>query len=284
MAVTIEGFTDAAVVLIGHGSSVNSASSTPVFQHAAELRRRRLFARVLECFWKLAPGPAEVLDGVTEPRTFIVPLFVSEGYFTEEIIPRALGLRAEGAPEFARLQRRGARWLYYCSPIGTHPRLTDALVARAQGIAAEHPFPRAPKPWETSLFIAGHGTGANENSRRAVEKHAALIRERASFADVHAVFLEEHPRIEDCYRLAATRHMVVVPLFISDGLHAFEDIPVRLGESEANVQARLRAGQPAWRNPTERHGKLVWYAPGIGLEPLITEVILERIAEASAWG
>ena len=53
-----------------------------------------------------------------------------------------------------------------------------------------------------------------------------------------------------------------------------------LGEPERLVKERLAAGQPAWRNPTEREGKLVWYAPSIGTEPMLAEVILQRVREA----
>jgi sirohydrochlorin cobaltochelatase len=81
--------------------------------------------------------------------------------------------------------------------------------------------------------------------------------------------------------LAKTRHVVVVPFFISDGMHTQEDIPVLLGESKRTVQQRLAAGQGTWRNPTEHHGKLIWYASAVGTEPHIADVILERVREAS---
>jgi sirohydrochlorin ferrochelatase len=45
------------------------------------------------------------------------------------------------------------------------------------------------------------------------------------------------------------------------------------------VKERLAAGQPAWRNPTEKNGKLVWYSPAVGTEPGIADVILERVRE-----
>ncbi len=73
----------------------------------------------------------------------------------------------------------------------------------------------------------------------------------------------------------------MVPFFISDGLHAREDIPVMLGEPAEVVQERLRRGEPTWRNPTEKHGKRVWYASSIGTEPHIADVILERVREAA---
>jgi len=99
---------------------------------------------------------------------------------------------------------------------------------------------------------------------------------------VQAVFLDEPPGIADCYALAKTRNIVIVPFFISDGLHTQEDIPVLLGESRRAVEQRLAASRPTWHNPTERHGKRVWYAPAVGTEPRMADVILERVIEAAS--
>jgi sirohydrochlorin cobaltochelatase len=268
-----ENFSDAALVVLGHGTIKNDGSALPVIQHAVELRRRGMFAEVREAFWKQEPQVKQVLLEVKTPRVFIVPLFISEGYFSQELIPRELGLDTE-----FRLQTPDFR-LFYSRPVGTHDRMTDVILARAREVVAKHPFPRAPKPKDNTLFIAGHGTERNENSRKAIERQVELIRALQIYAAVHAVFMEETPRIAGCYALTQTRNLVVVPFFISDGLHTVEDIPVLLGETERIVQQRLGAGQPTWRNPTERHGKLVWYASAVGTEPLIAEVILERVRE-----
>ena len=60
-----------------------------------------------------------------------------------------------------------------------------------------------------------------------------------------------------------------------------EDIPVMLGEPARLVQERYKSGQPTWRNPTEKHGKRVWYSASIGNEPHIADVILERVCEGA---
>ena len=274
-------FSDAALVLAGHGSTLNADSSAPVYQHADELRRRGIFAQVLESFWKLEPTLAAVLRGVFAPRVFIVPLFISEGYFTEEVIPREFGFCAKDQKDFSRVQKRGEQTLYYCGPVGTHDGMTDVLLARARKVVEQHPFPRAPKPQDMALFVAGHGTGNNENSRKAIERHVELIRARNLYREVHSVFMEEDPRIPEIYNLAQSNNIVLVPFFISDGLHSYEDIPVMLGEPERAVQERLKQNQPTWRNPTERKGKRLWYAKSIGNEPLIADVILHRVTEMS---
>ena len=271
-----EDYSDAVLVVLGHGSTRNDESSAPVHQHAAELRRRNIFAEVREAFWKQEPQIKNVLADISEPRVFIAPLFISEGYFSTDVIPRALGF----TPGHTAIENRNLT-LFFCHPIGTHESMTGVLLARASEVAAQFPFPRAPKPRETTLIIAGHGTEQNENSRKAIEHQVELIRAMKEYAEVHAVFLEEEPRIEKCYELARTKNIIVVPFFISDGMHTREDIPVLLGEPERIVKERLADGLPTWRNPTERNEKLVWYAAAVGTDPRIAEVILERVAEAS---
>ena len=278
-----EDFADAALVLLGHGTTLNPGSEAPVFQHAAELRARGCFAAVREAFWKQEPRLAGVLSSLGAPRVFIAPLFISEGYFSERLIPRALGFRGLRREGFCRVRRQGGQTLFYCKPVGTHDSMTGALLARARAVMGRFPLNLRPALKETTLFVAGHGTGRDPNSRRAIERHVQLIRAMDLYADVQGVFLEEEPRIGRCWELAATRRLVVVPSFISDGLHVQEDIPVRLGEARLAVQRRLRQGRPAWRNPTERDGKLAWLSQSVGTEPDLAGVVLERVREAARW-
>ena len=278
-----KSFADAVLVLFGHGSTVNVESSAPVLQHVAELRRRRIFAEVREAFWKQEPRLTGLLPGLAAPQIFLLPFFISEGYFSDQVIPRELGFHSEGEGDSWRVQRRGAQTLVYCRPVGSHPRMTDVLLARARGVAERFPFPRAPRPKDTTLFIAGHGTEQNENSRVAIERQVELLRGMNLYAAVEGVFLEEQPRIPDCYQIAQTRNVVVVPFFISDGMHVREDIPVLLGEPARLVKQRLENGQPTWRNPTEKNGRLVWYASAVGTEPLLVEVIVDRAREGASW-
>ena len=270
-----EHFSDAVLVVLGHGTTLNDNSAAPVVQHAAELRRRNLFGEVREGFWKQEPQIKQVLASIHAPRVFIAPLFISEGYFGGEVIPRDLGF--EGNP---RLKNPDTT-LYYCKPVGTHESMTRVLIARAADIVKRFPFPRAPKPQDITLFIAGHGTDRSDHSRKAIERQVELSRAQGIYADVRAVFMDEDPRITGCQATANTRHVVVVPFFISDGLHVVEDIPVLLGEPERFVKERHAAGQPTWRNPTEKHGKLTWYSQAVGSEPLMADVILERVREAA---
>jgi len=274
--VQTESFSDAALVVLGHGTVLNDQSAAPVFQHAAELARRKIFHEVRAAFWKQAPQVRKVLAEISARRVFIVPLFISEGYFSTEIIPTELGFNY---PDNLKLKTNNSE-LNYCRPVGSHPSMTGVILARAAEIVKQFPFPRAPKTAETTLLIAGHGTERNANSRLAIQRQVELIRGQNVFAAVGAVFMEQSPYLKDCLAAANTKHVVVVPFFISDGLHVVEDITVLLGESEKLVKERHTAGQPAWRNPTEKHGKLIWYSPAVGTEPHLADVIMERVQEA----
>jgi sirohydrochlorin cobaltochelatase len=286
-----ENFSEAALVMLGHGTTQNDSSAAPVYQHAAELRRRKIFAEVREAFWKQEPQIKKVLAELSAPRVFIAPLFISEGYFSDEVIPRELGFSEHStlntlsseASERRRINTQHST-IFYCRPVGTHDSMTRVLLARANEIVETFPFPRAPKPQDITLFIAGHGTEKNENSRKVIEHQVGLLRAMNLYAGVQAIFLEESPRIAQCYQLALTKNLVVVPFFISDGLHTQEDIPVMLGEAQRTVRQRLAGGQPPWRNPTEKSGRLVWYAPAVGSEPHMADVILERVREANCSG
>ncbi len=270
-------FADAALVVLGHGSTLNHDSATPVLQHVEELRRRRIFHDVQPAFWKQEPHIKKVLPQLTSPRIFIAPFFISEGYFSTEVIPGELGFQF---PDRLIVTTPASR-LFYCHPIGSHPDMTKVILSRASELLQKFPFPRPPKLSETTLFIAGHGTERNKMSRQAIERQVELIRALNLYAAVHPIFMEEAPRISDCYAIAATRNIIVVPFFISDGLHAAEDIPVLLGEPEKIVKERLAARQPTWRNPTEKNGKYVWYTSSVGSEPLMADVILQRAREAA---
>jgi sirohydrochlorin cobaltochelatase len=277
LPVNIEDFSDATLIVLGHGTVLNDNSAAPVFQHAAELRRRKIFAEVREAFWKQEPQIKKVLAEISTPRIFIAPLFISEGYFSTQIIPKELGF---GFPENLKRKTENSE-VFYCKPIGSHDSMTKVILSRAKEIVENFPFPRAPKNSDITLFIAGHGTEKNKNSREAIERQVKLIRAMKIYADVHAIFLEESLRIPECYAIAQTKNLVVVPFFISDGLHVQEDIPVLLGEPERIIKEQLAARRPTWRNPTEKNGKLVWYSPAVGSAPEMADVILERVREAA---
>jgi sirohydrochlorin cobaltochelatase len=258
-------FSHAALVLVGHGSTLNPDSSEPTHAHAAAIRRMGLFAEVACCFWKEQPSMREVLRMVESPEIYVVPNFISEGYFTRRVIPRELGL--EGP-----LTRRDGRTIHYCGPVGSHPHITGVLLKRAAETGAT--------PQSASLLIVGHGTSLNDNSARAAKDRVAAIRSLNLYAQVEAAYMEEPPLIADWHSLASQPTVIAVPFFISDGLHSYQDIPVLLG-IHTETQPPASHSSAFHSNPHLLRGKTLFYSSAIGTEPSIANVILDQARDTA---
>jgi sirohydrochlorin cobaltochelatase len=275
--------TDAALLIVAHGSTVNPDSSAPTLAHAAEIRRREIFADVECAFWKEEPSLRDAVflfdpEVIREVR--VVPNFISEGYFTQMVVTRELELNGQ-----ITKRSNGQMWRY-CDPVGNHPMMTDLLLRRAQEIA-----PGVPEN-EATLLIVAHGTDLNENSAVAAKREAEKIRAFGKYATVLNVYMEEPPLVADWRRLTKTRNVVVVPFFISDGLHSYEDIPRLLGIVVAVGVDRGRPGSGPMatgargeifrHNPYRIDDRSLFYAPSIGTDPGFADIIVEQAMNAKS--
>jgi sirohydrochlorin cobaltochelatase len=262
---------DSALLIVGHGSTLNPDSSAPTLAHAAEIRRQRIFRDVGCAFWKEEPSLRDALflfDPDEIRDVYVVPNFISEGYFTQTVIPRELELTG---PMTTRAT--GQAW-HYCAPVGNNPSVTKLLLRRAKEVA--------PKidPAQASLLIVAHGTDLNENSAVAAKREADKIRALGEYAVVLNVYMEEPPLVSDWEKLTTTKNVVVVPFFISDGLHSYQDIPVLLGivPKQSAIRGSERRGEIFQHNPHEIDGRSLFYAPAIGADARFAQLILEQVA------
>ena len=290
------------LLIVAHGSTVNPDSSAPTLAHAAEIRRRNLFSDVECAFWKEEPSLRDALflfDPKVIREVCVVPNFISEGYFTQTVIPRELELNG-------RITKRSSGQVWkYCEPVGNHPLMTELLLRRAKEIAPDIDLA------ETSLLIVAHGTDLNENSAVAAKREAEKIGALGKYAAVLNVYMEEPPLVSDWRKLTKTSNVIVVPFFISDGLHSYEDIPRLLGIVNSNpesfdfAQDRLRKAEskdlaaklsdnftvsldstrdgakmtmrPVFRrNPYKIGGRSLFYAPSVGTDAGIADIIIEQ--------
>jgi sirohydrochlorin cobaltochelatase len=256
-----------ALLIAGHGSTVNADSSAPTLHHVAEIRRRGIFDEVACAFWKEEPSFRDarfLFDPAKIDEVYVVPNFISEGYFTQTIIPRELELNAPST-----VRPNGQVWKY-CQPVGSNSAVTEILLRRAREIAPGISASTA------SLLIVAHGTDQNENSAVAAKREAELIRARGEYAAVLNVYMEEPPLVSDWQSLTKTPNVVVVPFFISDGLHSHEDIPVLLGISRDGPKTKP-AGDIFRNNPYRIGERWLYYAPSLGSEPGFAELILQQV-------
>ena len=261
---TVESRSDAAVLIVGHGSTVNADSSAPTRSHGAEIRKRNIFADVRCAFWKEEPSLRDArffFRNEAIQDVFVVPNFISEGYFTQTVIPRELELKGP-----VTTRANGQTWIY-CGPVGNNPIVTELLLARAREIAP------GVEPTESALLIVAHGTALNDNSAIAAKREAERIRAHRQFASVGNAYMEEPPLIAEWDRLTNAPNVIVVPFFIADGLHSYADIPKLLGidRNETDVFGK---------NPYRLRGRSLYYARSIGTDPRFADIIIEQTLNA----
>jgi sirohydrochlorin cobaltochelatase len=259
----MERLPGSALVIVGHGSTTNPDSSEPNHLLADSIRAKAIFDEVFCCFWKEEPSMRDVLHSVTSKDVYIVPNFISEGYFTQTVIPRELGLTGP-------LTHRDGKAIRYCEPVGNHESMTEVLLKRARETA-----PGVPTK-ETSLLIVGHGTNLNDNSAKAAKKQVSLMAGMGLYAEVLPAYMEEAPLVSDWAAMTTQENVVVIPFFISDGLHSYQDIPVLLGIRE-EVGPAASQSEVFKSNPHRLRDKNLFYGSAIGTDPMMEKVILDQV-------
>ncbi|MFC4408260.1 CbiX/SirB N-terminal domain-containing protein [Haloarchaeobius iranensis] len=109
---------DAALILVGFGSSAKPYHRQTTDYHAARLREQSGYGEVLTCYLLQNPTVDCVRYNISKSRSVAVPLFLTRTEATESRIPDALELARGG--------------IQYADPLGAHPRITDAVQAEVE--------------------------------------------------------------------------------------------------------------------------------------------------------
>jgi sirohydrochlorin cobaltochelatase len=241
-----------ALVIVGHGSHLNEDSSLPVYEHAQHIREAGGFDEVVECFWKEEPSIRHVLDTVESDEVYVVPAFISEGYFTQQVIPRELGL--EGP-----VSRKGSKTLRYAGPLGTFEGMPDVILERTRDLMRGKDV-----SGRTALVLLGHGTDLNKSSGGVIYLNAGRIRERGIYDLVEVGFLDQEPEIREVVASVEAENVILIPVFIAEGWHTRETIPEDLGLTG---------------EVTVREDKTIFYGAPVGTHPSMASLIVARARE-----
>jgi sirohydrochlorin cobaltochelatase len=245
-----------ALVIVGHGSHLNEDSSLPIYEHAARIRERfgDEYDEVVECFWKEEPAMRHVFDTVEAEDVSVVPAFISEGYFTQQVIPRELGL--DGPVTY-----KSGKSIRYAGPLGTFEGMADVILERADDLLRDKEIP----PGRRTLVLLGHGTDLNKSSGGVIYLNAGRIRERGLYDLVEVGFLDQDPQIDEVVENVEAENVVLIPVFIAEGWHTRETIPEDLGLTS---------------EVTRRGEKTIFYGAPVGTHPSMAPLIAARAREA----
>ena len=241
-----------ALVIVGHGSHLNGDSGLPVYEHAARIRESGEFDEVVECFWKEEPSMRHVLDTVESDDVYVVPAFISEGYFTQQVIPREFGLAGQ-------VTRMSGKIIHYAGPLGTFGGMPEVILERTDDLMRGREV-----TGRTALVLLGHGTDLNKNSGGVIYLNAGRIRDRGIYDLVEVGFLDQDPEIGGVVDGVAAENVILIPLFIAEGWHTRETIPEDLGLTG---------------EVTVRDDKTIFYGSPVGTHPSMANLIAARARE-----
>ena len=205
------------ILLAAHGARRDPAAHTRVQTLAASLAARGAADEVVAGFHQGEPGFSDALAQLSGDRILILPLFTSDGYYTDEVLPAALRQRP----------RRNGRQLRQAAPLGVHPDLPALVRARIVRVARDEGLLLA----DTSVLLVGHGTPRNPRSRIATQRLCEALAATGIAGEVRCGFLDDAPKIETAVSGLKHRSILVVPFLIGGGGHALHDLPRRLGTS-----------------------------------------------------
>lgn len=192
------------------------------------------------------------LDMVESDEVYIVPAFISEGYFTQQVIPREFGLDRP-------VTKKGSKTVYYAGPLGTFEKMADVILERTEDLMSDK---------ETSgsraLVLLGHGTAMNKNSSGVIYLNAGRIRERGLYDKVVEAFLDQDPEVGEVVGSVEAENVILIPVFIAEGWHTRETIPEDLGLTG---------------EVTRREDRTIFYGAPVGTHPSMASLIAARARE-----
>ena len=213
---------DVAVILAAHGDRGGDNPNSTLLGHCAALANDGNFhsvsAGILRGEPQLEVAVRAALAAGAKALA-VYPMFMAEGYFTSKVL----------------IQRLAALEIpidvHVLAPLGADPRMPSLMLKQAIDTAGKHGLTLD----ATRLLIVGHGSKIGPASADATRAVATVIAGERRFARVETAFLEEPEFLEDALSREGPLPTVVLGFFSGDGLHAAEDVPEAISETQANA-------------------------------------------------
>lgn len=203
--------TDRHAIIVSHGQPSNPDIAEVELAHLSQNIRALMPGWTIHSATLAAPDALEKALQKAGPTPVIYPLFMTDGWFTQSVLPKRIGTPTA----------------HILPPLGVDPSLPDLAHIWLKNILSKQNW----QPDQTGLIIAAHGSGRSRNSARDTKQFADAVGQRMGFSDIRLGFIEEHPYLRDAVSNAGVRS-VVLPFFASRREHVLDDIPAALNAAQ----------------------------------------------------
>ena len=125
------------LAVVGHGTKRNENSAKAINYHAARIEASDRFDEVRSVFMDEDPEVDDVSTLFGCSDVVVVPLFVADGFHTQEDIPEDMGLTEDHRDGYDVPAMVEDTRIWYTGAVGTEPMLAEVVLERAADAGAD---------------------------------------------------------------------------------------------------------------------------------------------------
>lgn len=195
---------DRAILLVAHGSPSDPLPQELAIGRLAASVARLLPGHAVRGATLAAPGELDRALACA-PSPDVYPVFMSDGWFVSDHLPR-------------RLAKAGAHAPRILPPLGRDPGLPNLVLERLSRMIRH--------PGHQTLVVAAHGSPSDPRPRQAAEALARQIHQSRLVGAVRTGFVDEAPGIETVAQVVGPA--ICLPFFAARAGHVQSDLPAAL--------------------------------------------------------
>lgn len=147
------------------------------------------------------------LEAMVTPGALIYPFFMSQGWFTADVLPKRLA----------------GRECHILPPFGLDRQLPALAAQAVRQVASDRGWSLA----KLNLLLAAHGSARGPRAAKAAEAFATALRPLLPGTKVALGYVEQAPRIDSAAQ-DLPHESLCLPFFAQAGDHVKQDIPEAL--------------------------------------------------------
>mgnify|MGYP001593146235 CR=1 FL=1 len=205
-----------ALLLVSHGvSSPYAQAARRVHSNlVSSLQETGEFKEIHWGYLTCDPLIEDALASFEADTVYVLPMLMSDGYFSRQMIPDKLGLE-----DVVSILPTGQK-VIQCRPVGLSKLMGDVMIKHMTDYCADNELDAE----NTSVVVVGHGSSQNDASRLATSTQVEHINHTSIFREAHAAYLEEMPDLPMVLK-GLDGPTLIMGYFANCGLHATKDVP-----------------------------------------------------------